>query len=220
MKRHAMSAVSTLVGVVGVACLVSPVGASEPGPDAVDDHVSQYSTQAEGVLVRVLDNDVFGSVPSISLQAVPVGVTASIEGDAVRVDVSDVFAYDFDSPVVYRLCDESGLCDEASIEIAYAYVEPAPDPPAPSVIAHGDSATVRAGHAAVVDVAANDVVGKPRSVRILRVPKGLRAGVTRSGRVLVSPTSNAGGKTLSLTYSISDSNGSSSARLRVLVRKH
>ena len=119
-----------------------------PPPNAVDDEATV--TQGESVVVDVLANDtdpVFGFDPStVAVVDDPTQGTTSVDpvtGEITYTADADATGTDI---FTYRMCDFTGLCDEAEVTIHVTGPPTAVD----------DPANVVPGEPTVIDVVAND----------------------------------------------------------------
>lgn len=120
---------------------------------------SDVATTAEdtAVTIDVVANDVPGGLTVVGIVAAPASGEAVLVGNRIRYTPASNFTGT--DTFTYRACDSLDRCVESTVAVRVSAVNDAP-------AARGDTATVDAGKAVVIDVLANDtdVDGDPLSV--------------------------------------------------------
>lgn len=171
-------------------------------PDAVDDEIV-LQPGAEPVALEILANDRFEGVPLLDLisdaRLLGLNIALGDEGQ-VLISAERRLAGQTHSES-YRLTDDSGLSDDAVIEITIAEL-PRVTPPD----ARDDRTEVMPGAPRTVAVLTNDRYSGDATVTTLgRLPRGLTVEVDARGRISVEAAESIAGQRVRFRYRLTDS---------------
>ncbi len=188
---------------------VTPAG--DP-PDAVDDTATVDEDGSIEIDVLGNDTDIDGDIDatSVSVTSGPAHGTVSVDPSTGRITYTPDPDYAGPDSFTYEVCDATGLCATATVDVT---VTPVADPP----VATDDSASVSENGSAVVDVLANDTDPDgdldPTTVTIVAGPShGTVTVDPTSGRITYTPDRDYHG-TDAFTYQVCDAAGSCATAL-------
>ncbi|MFP5353095.1 MAG: Ig-like domain-containing protein, partial [Actinomycetota bacterium] len=191
---------------------VAPAPPAAPGPNqppnAVNDNAN--TTQGTSVDVDVTDNDTDsdGTIDnaSVTITDQPDNGTLSCVNNICTYTPNAGFSGN--DSFTYRVCDDDGACDTATVNITVAAAPAAPEAP----VANDDTATTTEGTPVTIDVDGNDTDGDgnldPSTVSITVPPAAGSGSVTcnNSGVCTFTPVAGFSG-TATFTYRICDTTG-------------
>ncbi len=195
--------VCDLTGLCDVATVDVTVVRLVNPPDAVDDEATGFAGIPVDIDVLSNDSDPDGDLDpaSLAVTGAPANGAADVIGESVTY-TADAGFVGSDS-FIYRVCDLTGLCDEATVNIT---VLAAPSPPD----AVDDSATVTADIESVIDVLSNDSDPDgdldPTSLSVVGAPSNGSAAPV-AGAIAYTPSAGFTGHD-TLVYEVCDLTGS------------
>jgi hypothetical protein len=178
---------------------VVTVSVDTVGPTAND--VTATVPQNSNVTINVLASNVPGSAPlnasTVSITSGPSHGTASVDANGNIVYTPETGYYGPDQ-LVYRVCDEAGLCASANVTITVTPVGPT---------ANADTASTKYMTPVTIAVLANDVAGaqpiNASTLSIAVLPSNGDATVNANGTITYTPTQGFVGSD-SFTYQVCD----------------